>query len=98
MSKVIKIGGIIHAHFKFQGMNHSILKTSISSFIALVLVYYSVAWAVLRCSHEEDFANTEAAVSDASVHSTDLPYSERQGERISIAWDRIITRKRLARF
>lgn len=60
-------------------MNRSILKTSISSFIALVLVYYSVAWAVLRCSHDEDFAHTEAAVSDASVHSTDLPYSERQG-------------------
>jgi hypothetical protein len=60
-------------------MNRSILKTSISSFIALVLVYYSVAWAVLRCSHDEDFAHTEAAVSDASVHSTGLPYSERQG-------------------
>ena len=60
-------------------MNHSILTNSISSFIALVLVYYSVAWAVLRCSHDEDFAHTEAAVSDASVHSTGLPYSERQG-------------------
>lgn len=60
-------------------MNRSILKTSISSFIALVLLYYSVAWAVLRCSHDEDFAHTEAAVSDASVHSTGLPYSERQG-------------------
>ena len=60
-------------------MNRSILKTTISSFIALVLVYYSVAWAVLRCSHDEDFAHTEAAVSDASVHSTGLPYSERQG-------------------
>jgi hypothetical protein len=48
-------------------MNRSILKTSISSFIALVLVYYSVAWAVLRCSHDKDFANTAEAVSDASV-------------------------------
>jgi hypothetical protein len=56
-----------------------IAKSTISSFIALVLVYYSVAWAVLRCSHDEDFAHTEAAVSDASVHSTGLPYSERQG-------------------
>jgi len=60
-------------------MNHPIGKSTISSFIALVLVYYSVAWAVLRCSHDEDFAHTEAAVSDASVHSTGLPYSERQG-------------------
>jgi|SoiMethySBSTD1v2_1073268.scaffolds.fasta_scaffold70871_2 hypothetical protein len=74
-SKVIKIGGIIHAHFKFQGMNRSILKTSISSFIALVLVYYSVAWAVLRCSHDEDFANTATAVSDGSAHTAGSSYS-----------------------
>ena len=60
-------------------MNHPFGKSTISSFIALVLLYYSVAWAVLRCSHDEDFAHTEAAVSDASVHSTGLPYSERQG-------------------
>jgi hypothetical protein len=53
-------------------MNRSILKTSISSFIALVLVYYSVAWAVLRCSHEEDFANTEPAVFDAGARDAGL--------------------------
>jgi hypothetical protein len=56
-------------------MNRSIIKTSISSFIALVLVYYSVAWAVLRCSHDEDFANTAEAVSDASVRIAGSSYS-----------------------
>jgi hypothetical protein len=65
-------------------MNHPIAKATISSFIALVLVYYSVAWVVLRCSHDEDFAHTDGAVADASA----------KVERISIVWDRIITRKR----
>ena len=48
-------------------MNRSILKTFISSFIALVLVYYSVAWAMLSCAHDEDFAITEVFVSDAGA-------------------------------
>jgi hypothetical protein len=52
-----------------------IAKSTISSFIALVLVYYSVAWAVLRCSHDEDFAITAAAVSDAGAHIAGSSYS-----------------------
>jgi hypothetical protein len=56
-------------------MNRSILKTSISFLIALVLVYYSVAWAVLRCAHDEDFTNAAASVSDAGAHTTDSSYS-----------------------
>jgi hypothetical protein len=56
-------------------MNHPIAKSIVSSFIALVLVYYSAAWAVLRCCHDEDFAHTEAAVSDASAHSVGSSHS-----------------------
>lgn len=44
-------------------MNHRYLKTFVVSLIAIVLVYYSVAWAVLRCSHDEDHIGTETAVS-----------------------------------
>jgi hypothetical protein len=47
-------------------MKRPILKTSICAFITLVLVYYSVAWAVLGCLHDEDFANTLAAASALS--------------------------------
>jgi len=47
-------------------MKRPISKTFICSFIALVLVYYSVAWAVLGCLHDEDFANTPAAASAVS--------------------------------
>jgi hypothetical protein len=46
-------------------MNRPILKASVASFIVLVLVYYSAAWAVLGCLHDEDFANTPAAPSAA---------------------------------
>jgi len=61
-------------------MNHPITKSTISSFIALVLVYYSVAWVVLRCCHDEDFAHTDGAVADASGRTAGSSYSfERQG-------------------
>jgi hypothetical protein len=43
-------------------MNHRFLKASVASLIAIVLVYYSVAWAVLRCSHAEDHTGTETSV------------------------------------
>jgi hypothetical protein len=56
-------------------MNRSIVKIALSSFIALVLVYYSAAWAVLRCFHGEDFAATVAAVSDTGTHTAGSFYS-----------------------
>lgn len=56
-------------------MNHRYLKNFVVSLIAIVLVYYSVAWAVLRCFHEEDFSNSDAAVSDASDHTDFSSYS-----------------------
>jgi hypothetical protein len=46
-------------------MNRCIVRISISSFIALVLVYYSAAWAVLRCFHDD----TEVVVSDTGAHT-----------------------------
>ena len=48
-------------------MNYQLAKRFLCSVIVLVLVYYSVAWAVLRCSHEDDFTNAEV-VSDASTY------------------------------
>ncbi|HKU52054.1 MAG TPA: hypothetical protein VJQ25_06280 [Nitrospira sp.] len=51
-------------------MRYRFAKSSLCSAIALVLVYYSVAWAVLRCSHDDDFANAEVTA-DASADSAD---------------------------
>jgi len=53
-------------------MNHRFLKTFVVSLLAIVLVYYSVAWVVLRCLHDEDHAGTETAVSVAGLHQSDI--------------------------
>ena len=43
------------------------IKSSIVIALSLVLLYYSVAWAVLRCAHEEYDATEEAC-----IHTGDL--------------------------
>jgi hypothetical protein len=53
--------------FPYVGMNHGFLKTFVVSLIASVLVYYGVAWAVLRCLHEDD-TGAEASVSGDGLH------------------------------
>ena len=53
-------------------MNHDILKTCIASLIAIVLLYYGAAWAVLRCFHDEDHAISEATLSVADLHDRDF--------------------------
>jgi hypothetical protein len=53
-------------------MNRRFLKISVASVIAIVLVYYSVAWAVLRCPHAEDHTGSETAVSVADMHQRDF--------------------------
>jgi len=35
-------------------MSRRFLKSSVVSFVSFVLLYYSAAWAVLRCLHDED--------------------------------------------
>ncbi len=56
-------------------MSRHRLKIFLVSLVSFVLLYYSVAWAVLRCPHDEDFANTEEAVADASVQVAGSSYS-----------------------
>jgi hypothetical protein len=45
-------------------MNRPFIKTSVVTLISLVLLYYSVAWAVVRCFHDEHHANSEITLSD----------------------------------
>ena len=52
-------------------MNHG-LRTFFAALISSVLVYYSVAWAVLRCVHDEDRAGTETAVSYSGLPESDF--------------------------
>jgi hypothetical protein len=53
-------------------MEHRRLKIFFATIISTVLVYYSVAWAVLRCFHDEDHSSTDTAVSVAGLHQSDF--------------------------
>ena len=43
-------------------MNHRLLKSLVAMVVAFVLLYYSIAWAVLRCSHDGDDSDYEVAL------------------------------------
>jgi hypothetical protein len=43
-------------------MKHHPLKSLLAMVVAFVLLYYSVAWAVLRCCHEGDGSDQEVAL------------------------------------
>ena len=66
-------------------MNHRLSKTSLATFISIVLVYYSVAWAVMRCFHGEDRAGTEIAIFYAGIHENDLFTSPSNHPKADIA-------------
>ena len=49
-------------------MNRHFVKTSVVMILSSVLLYYSVAWAVLGCFHGEDRAGTETVLPYAGLH------------------------------
>lgn len=51
-------------------MNRHLPKIFVVSLVSVALLYYSVAWAVLRCSHEEDHGYHQAALYNAVAHAT----------------------------
>jgi hypothetical protein len=53
-------------------MNRPFIKMSVVTIISLVLLYYSVAWAVLRCFHDEHQINSEVVLSDVDRHDKDF--------------------------
>jgi hypothetical protein len=53
-------------------MNRPFIKTSVVAIVSLVLLYYSVAWAVLRCFHDEHQINSEVILSDVDRHDKDF--------------------------
>lgn len=54
--------------FLGSGMNFLYPKTFVATFLASVLLYYSAAWAVLRCCHQEEHASLEASLSEYDLH------------------------------
>jgi hypothetical protein len=51
-------------------MKRHLPKTFVVSLVSFVLLYYSVAWAVLRCSHAEDHGYHQVALYNADAHAT----------------------------
>jgi hypothetical protein len=62
--------GIFRAHQ--LGMNRRFLKTSLVTVLSSVLLYYSVAWAVLRCFDHEDETGAQTAISAGGMHHADF--------------------------
>lgn len=62
--------GIFRAHQ--LGMNRHFLKTSVVTILSSVLLYYSVAWAVLRCFDHEDETGSQTAISADGLHHADF--------------------------
>jgi hypothetical protein len=55
-------------------MSHRFFKTSVVVTVSLVLLYYSVAWVVLGCSHDEDRSNEQAVLQNKDVASNAFQY------------------------
>lgn len=53
-------------------MNRYFFRSSILLVVSFGLLYYSVAWAVLRCSHDEEFLEQEVALQNSA--DRDLHY------------------------
>ena len=48
-------------------MNRHLPKTFVISLVSFVLIYYSTAWAVLRCVHEEGRSDHAVALADSRL-------------------------------
>lgn len=49
-------------------MNRTYAKTVVASLTAFVLLYYSAAWALLRCCHHDDRIGVHETLSDSDRH------------------------------
>jgi hypothetical protein len=56
---------------RFNSSMSRFLKSLIVSLISFVLLYYSAAWAVLKCLHDDDDANSAVALFDTDVRGSD---------------------------
>jgi hypothetical protein len=62
--------GIFRAHQ--LGMDRHPVKTSVVMILSSLLLYYSVAWAVLRCFDHEDETGAQTAISAGGLHYADF--------------------------
>lgn len=53
-------------------MNHRLLQTLFAPLLSVLLLYYSVAWVVLRCFDHEDETGTQTVISTDGLHQADF--------------------------
>ena len=68
---LMKSGGMLHAHCECY-MNRHLIKRAVVTIVSFVLLYYSTAWAVLRCSHDGDDSDHEVALHNGDPVHLDL--------------------------
>ncbi len=51
------------------------IKVLVFAAVSLVLLYYNVAWAVLRCPHEENHPDLEVVSYDAGLYAAEISHS-----------------------
>jgi hypothetical protein len=49
-------------------MNRRHVKTFVATFLASMMLYYSAAWAVLRCCHDDEHAGVMESISKDGMH------------------------------
>lgn len=67
-----------------SGMNSRQRKILIVWFIAFVLIYYSAAWAILRCYHDDDHASSEIQASQTGSSAAEHGHIVIPGEAENI--------------
>lgn len=73
--EALKNRGMFHA--PALGMNHRVITTSIVTTLSVTLLYYAVAWAVLRCPHQDDHSVSWPSYTIASYNAeVSLPISD----------------------
>jgi hypothetical protein len=70
-----KSAGIIHALLRLQSMNRLFGKRTGLFAVSLALLYYNVAWAVLRCPHQESHPDHEVVLYGAGPLTAEVSLS-----------------------
>jgi hypothetical protein len=51
------------------------LKTAVFTAVSVVLFYYNIAWAVLRCPHQENHSDLGVVVYDSATHAAEIAFA-----------------------
>ena len=56
-------------------MKRCVIKTAVFTAVSVVLLYYNIAWAVLRCPHQENHSDLGVVVYDSVAHAAEIAFA-----------------------